>query len=364
MAVRKLTGRGLLSRAFLCIRLKPAVPAAASLLVALATVAWAGAATDLALYWGGVAVGHWQSVAAVAVAATAWHAALLAMGGPSVFRDCLVFAASASAPVAVYFGSLLGAFLPTLRIAMLAAALPLAALLASFALCATVRRMPAVDAWKKTARPVAYAAAASAIVVSLGLGALGDERCLVVGRPEDGAVSSEEAFDAVVRADLAPASQQGLADAYASFAAAEAAHLGIEAPRLVLRFQPFASAAAETGVDGNEVAVNVATVSLNRADDIQALIHEVFHRYQRAVVDGRVDPSKTADVVASILGEQNAQEWEHGFENYVSPDDLEGYASQTLERDAFGYSMLRAGMLAGVLRADGSDQERETGAQP
>ena len=220
--------------------------------IALATVAWAGAATDLALYWGGVAVGHWLSVAAVAVAATAWHAALLAMGGPSVFRDCLVFAASASAPVAVYFGSLLGAFLPTLWMAMLAAALPLAALLASFPLCAALR-MPAVDAWKKTAKPVAYAAAASVIVVSLGMSSLGDERCLVVGRPVDGIVSSEDAFDAVVHADLAPASQQGLADVYASFAAAEAAHLGIEAPRLVLRFQPFASTVAETEVDGNEV---------------------------------------------------------------------------------------------------------------
>ena len=132
MVGRKLAGRGLLSRILLYIRHEPAVPAAASLLIALATVAWAGAATDLALYWGGVAVGHWLSVAAVAVAATAWHAALLAMGGPSVFRDCLVFAASASAPVAVYFGSLLGAFLPTLWMAMLAAALPLAALLVSF----------------------------------------------------------------------------------------------------------------------------------------------------------------------------------------------------------------------------------------
>lgn len=191
--------------------------------------------------------------------------------------------------------------------------------------------------------------------MSLGLGALGDERCIVVGHPEDGAVSSEEAFDAVVHADLAPASQQGLADAYASFVAAEAS-------RLVLRFQPFASTAAETGVDGNEVTVNAAAVSQNRADDIRALIHEVFHRFQRAVVDERADPSKTADEVASILGEQNAQEWEYGFENYVSPDDLEGYASQTLERDAFGCSMLRAGVLAGVLRAGNSSQEWETGA--
>lgn len=56
------------------------------------------------------------------------------------------------------------------------------------------------------------------------------------------------------------------------------------------------------------------------------------------------------------VGEQNAQEREYCFKNYVSPGDLEGYASQTLERDAYSYSILRAEVLAGILETDDSDK--------
>lgn len=330
--------------------LRPLLPFL-SLIIALGVVAWAHFFAEWTLFWAGVAVSRALSSTVVAAAVVCWHAALLAAGGPRRFGNLLVFVASAVLPVAIVLASLLEFFQLTTWVVRLAEAAT-AAVLGIGLTRAVFRGVRASELPGVALSRFAYGAATALFVLVLGAAIVGAAGFVVEGGPE-GELDSQRAFDKVVESPPASASQQEMADAFASLAAAEASYLGFEeAPRVVVEFAPSAKHAAR--IEGDTIAVNARRFSENPSENAFYVIHEVFHLYQCRVASGEVDSARTVDSVARQLASQHAEDWGRELERYVSVyEDHSRYEDQWLERDADAYANITVGRLAGKVSYSG-----------
>ncbi len=317
-----------------------------SLTIPSCAIAWAYLNTNLVLFWGGTALSHEQSAVVAMALIACWHAAVFAAGRWQLFKSPVVFCMGVFLPVIAYTLSANGFFQPTAWTAWLALATTTVVTCSGIAYSMALNRPEATKLLKTFLTWLSYGIASGYLVLCAATAFASDD-ALIEGSA-DNLLDSQQAFDAVVESPPSSASQQEMANAFASLAEAEASRLGIEeTPRVAIGFEPLDPYAAKTVEDGT-IIVNARFLSYDTSENAFNVIHEVFHKYQQQVVDGTIAPTVAGDGIARQLAEQHSESWAQELASYSSIyEGQASYEAQWVEKDADVYANIAVAVFEG-----------------